>query len=210
MNPVIDVYSESGKRRIYVGRLFRVKSGFEFQYSPEWLENEKTFQLGEDMPLGSEILKFTRFPKSLSDRIPPRSSTNYNRYCEESGISTSENDEMILLGTIGHKGPSSFVFELSDELDRNKVVLEKLQSFRPQFALRDLASLFGVSHASIQRVLRGDTSGAVYSLIEITLLHKQAFLFAVNNAKALTDEMRNDLLIWSTNYLQSDYSKSSP
>ena len=208
MSNIIDVYSESGKRRAYVGCLTRVKSGYIFQYSLEWLEYDKSFQLGDDIPLGSETLKFKKFPKSLLDRIPPKSSTNYKRYCSERGISTSENDKMILLGTIGHKGASSFVFELSDKLDRKNMVLEKLSSLMQRFTLRDLACLFGVSHGSIQRVFKGDASGAIYSLLEITLLNRQAFLFRVEIARTLTDKMRNDFFCWGMKSIEADYQRS--
>ena len=208
MSNIIEVYSESGKRRAFVGRFARVKSGYIFQYSTEWLNNDKAFQLGDDIPLGSETLKFKKFPKSLLERIPPKTSTNYKRYCKERGISTSENDQMILLGTIGHKGASSFVFELSDEFDRKNKVLEKLNSLMQTFTLRDLAYLYGVSHGSIQRVLKGDTSGAIYSLLEITLLNRQAFFFRVDIARSLTDKMRNDFFHWGMEFIEADYQRN--
>lgn len=70
------------------------------------------------IPLGSDLDLCTKnhFPKNklfsvFSHRIPERSNSAYEDYCRLQGISIEEVNLIILLGTIGSRGQSSFVFE---------------------------------------------------------------------------------------------------
>jgi len=195
---IIRVFSETKRKRRFVGELLRTKQGFEFVYSDEWLNYDKAFDLGPDIPLSGKTYRFSNLPDSFKTRIPPKSSENYKRYCEERGISSQETDVMILLGTIAHKGPSSFVFELSDELEKNQIVKDRIHSLLKVVSLRDLATLFQIPVSSMSRFIHNDISKAssLYKLIEICLLSPEAFLIKISQAQALVDPVRSELKKW--------------
>jgi hypothetical protein len=110
----LDVFSEGRKRRIYVGRLTysTEKEHYEFCYDLRYSNSKKAIPLGPELDLFKKIhvSKKKLFP-SLADRIPSKSNPAYEEYCRSQGISETERNPIILLGTIGRRGPSTFVFE---------------------------------------------------------------------------------------------------
>ena len=110
------VYLENENSRDRVGLLTRSADQFCFEYAPEYLNKTNIISLGPEMPLRKEkyLSKILFVP--FADRIPPKHNPAYPKYCESVKISVDEKDVFVLLSTLGHRGPSSFVFEgwLSD------------------------------------------------------------------------------------------------
>ncbi|OFZ54402.1 MAG: hypothetical protein A2428_16055 [Bdellovibrionales bacterium RIFOXYC1_FULL_54_43] len=111
----LDIYSEVRKRRVYVGRLsFEADNDlYIFRYDPRYAASRTAIPLGPELDLFKKAHTSKRgklFP-SLQDRIPSRENPAYVEYCRSQGISQNEKNPIILLGTIGRRGPSTFVFE---------------------------------------------------------------------------------------------------
>jgi HipA-like protein len=193
----IDVYCELRTRRMKVGQLIRDDEGYSYQYSENWLNFEGSFDLGPDLPLSNKVFRSKKLPESFASRIPSRDSANYARYCEERGISVEERDEMVLLKTIGHKGPSSFVFEENFEIEDMKIVTNRLDSMKENFSLRTLKILFNISMGSLQKILAKEYGGPSFQLIEVCLIEKSAFDFKLSRAHELGDETRLQLRQWA-------------
>ena len=107
----IDIYAEFGKSRIYVGRLDKTGGKFQFSYDRKYLKSKKKLSLGPEFPLTKRQFFSDSLFNSFKDRIPSKENQAYTEYCDKFGISSDENNELILLATIGSRGPSSFVFE---------------------------------------------------------------------------------------------------
>ncbi len=188
---VIEVYAETKTTRTHVGTLSRNKEGYLFYYADSWLKNPKAIEVGPDIPLSSEKTKSRMMPESFRSRIPKRDSTNYEEYCLERGIDLAEDDEMILLGHIGQKGASTFVFELSDEIERKAAAKKRLKQLLDELSLRDAAAFFGVSHTTIASIANEtDESGPGYRYIETVLLVEEAFFYCLRTALGLTEDTR--------------------
>lgn len=138
----LDVFSEGRKRRIYVGRLTysTEKDHYEFRYDPRYSNSKSAIPLGPELDLFKKVhvSKKKLFP-SLADRIPSKSNPAYEEYCRSQGISQTEKNPIILLGTIGRRGPSTFVFEpvFSNEFSAADIILfrKQLRLSRNEFSL---------------------------------------------------------------------------
>jgi len=116
--------------------------------------------LPSGIPLGPD-LPYSRLPiesesgklfGTILDRIPSKENPAYPDYCYSQGISPDEKNLIILLATIGRRGPSSFVFEpvfipLED-------TVEELKQFRRDLELTryDFAMAFGFAEITIDKV----------------------------------------------------------
>src|SRR5262249_387222 len=95
------------------------------------------------------------FP-TLADRIPDKSNPAYKDYCRSQGISTTEKNPIILLGTIGKRGPSSFIFE---PVYRTEFGPRDVTNLRKKLGItqHDLAEAFDISKVTLQRIESGDS-----------------------------------------------------
>ena len=141
--------AEGRKRRAFVGVLTFVPAEnlYRFEYDEKYFRSKGAIPLGPELNLAQKAHlsnPAALFP-SLTDRIPDRANPAYADYCASQGISVDEQNPIILLGTIGRRGPSSFVFESvfisADE------VLGKFKNFRQELDLSiyDLAQAFDIS-----------------------------------------------------------------
>lgn len=197
----LEVYCELRSTRVNVGRLARTKNGYDFTYSISWLEFAGSFEIGPDLPLSRATLNFKKIPQSFASRIPPRTSSNYVRYCEERGISPNENNDFVLLTTIGHKGPSSFVFEEDFASTDREITRIRLSSLRENFSVRAIATLFNISKGSLQKILDDQISGPSFQLIEICLIERPSFQHKLRRAHGLSDETRSNMKKWGETYI---------
>lgn len=98
------------------------------------------------------------FPAFI-DRIPERSNPAYASYCKSQGISPNEKNLIVLLGTIGKRGPSSFVFEqvYEDEFDPAAVT-----AWREALGIsqHDFAEAFDISKVTLQKIEAGESRDA--------------------------------------------------
>jgi HipA-like protein len=111
----LEVFSENRRRKRHVGILtFDVETRvYQFAYDIGYLKSRSAIPIGPDLPLKKrthQSAKGKLFAAFL-DRIPSKQNPAYVEYCEAQGISPDEKNPIILLGAIGRRGPSTFVFE---------------------------------------------------------------------------------------------------
>lgn len=180
----IDVYAEFGKSRILVGRLNKIKDKFQFTYNRKYLMSKKKLSLGPEFPMTKMRFYSDSLFNSFKDRIPSKENPAYSEYCEKFGISSDENNELVLLATIGSRGPSSFVFEPVFDFEFTAVDLAAFRK-KLKLSIRDFAILFDFSYATVNKIENGKMSGRdILKRVEIYALFKEAALFEIERNKA--------------------------
>jgi hypothetical protein len=175
------VFLEKRKTRIYVGKLTFLKNSnlFEFTYEKHYLYAKNIISLGPEFPLTKQVHRSSTLFPSLQDRIPSRKNPAYPEYCQAAGIDPDESNPLILLATIGKKGPSSFVFE---PLYEDLFSKEDLINFRLELGLttREFALCFDLTQAALMRIEKGNSSGkALLKRIEIYQRFPEVALFFI-------------------------------
>jgi HipA-like protein len=154
----LNIFHESRKRRVLVGELIydNKNDTYEFIYDKNYAHSKKAIPISPDLSLFKlrhQSEKGKLFP-SFIDRIPDKSNPAYDDYCKAQGISSDEKNPIILLGTIGKRGPSGFIFELvySNEFDARDIISLREQLHISQY---DLATAFDISKTTLQRIESG-------------------------------------------------------
>ncbi len=154
----LQIFHEGRKRRIFVGELtYNKKSNrFELVYDKRYARSKNAIPIGPELSLFKlhhESEKNKLFP-SMQDRIPDKSNPAYEDYCHSQGISPSEKNPIILLGSIGKRGPSSFIFEAvyRSNFDPNEIT--KLRN-ELGISQHDLAKAFEIKKSTLQRIEAG-------------------------------------------------------
>ena len=193
----IAIFLEKRKTRQYVGKLLYSKKDrvFELIYDKDYLYAKNAIPLGPELPLTRAIHRSARLFPSFQDRIPSQENPAYPDYCKATGISPDENDPIILLGTIGKKGPSSFIFEPFYETQFSK---EDLRAFRENLGLtiREFALCFDLSPAALIRIETGQSSGReLLKRIEIYKKFPEVALFEIQrHGGAISSSKKNGVL----------------
>ena len=158
MNLVLEVYLEKRASRVKVGSLRKEANSFVFEYDKKYIYLSNAIPIGPDIPLTKRIHKTKKLFPSFVDRIPSQQNPAYVEYCKKFNISENEKNEIILLATIGHKGPSSFVFELLNEREYSNF---DYMNFRKelQLSLRDFSALFQISLSTLQKLEKMSSYG---------------------------------------------------
>ena len=144
----VTVFLEKRKTRIRVGVLTKKNDQFIFTYDDQYFKASHVLPLGPEFPLTQkQFLSKHLFP-SFEDRIPSLRNPAYPEYCQAMGIAPNEKNPMILLSTIGRKGPSSFIF--APFFDRS-ITGKDLLKFRTHLNLssREFAKVFEFSQATL-------------------------------------------------------------
>ena len=151
----LHIFHESKKRRVFVGQLvYKPEEDiYEFTYDIKYSRSKKAISIGPEFSitqLHHHSEKGKLFP-SLIDRIPSKANPAYKDYCESQGISPNENNSIVLLGSIGKRGPSSFVFE---PVYQNKFGPVEIKNFRNQLKItqHDFAAAFDINKLTLQRI----------------------------------------------------------
>ena len=177
----VDVYFERYTSREYVGRLTYQKKQFIFNYDDTYLYNKKrVLAIGPDLPCTQKMYSSKQLFMSFEDRIPSRQNPVYAEYCQMAGISPEEKDPLVLLSTIGQKGPSSFIFT---PFYGDTFTKDDLKAFRKRLKLsiRDFAKLFDFSPVTIHRIESGKSSGKdTLKRVELYYLFPQVALYEVS------------------------------
>lgn len=155
-NPTkLHIYHESRKRRTFVGELIynTEKDKYILIYDKQYAKSKNAIPIGPELELiklRHQSEKGKLFP-SFIDRIPDKNNPAYKDYCETEGISPTEDNPIILLGTIGKRGPSSIIFEpvYSDEFKSEDII-----KFREvlQLTQYDLAEAFDIQEQTLRRI----------------------------------------------------------
>jgi DNA-binding transcriptional regulator YiaG len=94
----------------------------------------------------SELMK-----TAISTLIPSRSNPAYKDYCISQGISPNEKNLIVLLGTIGKRGPSSFIYVTAYK--QNEFSIKNVTLFRKKLQLtqHDFAQALDISMSNLQK-----------------------------------------------------------
>src|SRR5690606_29078874 len=113
-------------------------------YQHSYLLKKNAIPLGPEFPLTQERFTSRKLFPSFEDRIPSKKNPAYPEYLHQFELDPEESDPIVLLSTIGRRGPSSFVFEpvRADAADRID-----LATFRKSLGLtiREFAAVFDTS-----------------------------------------------------------------
>ena len=185
----VDVFLEKRKTRLHVGFLSLVHGNFVFSYCKAYFKAKNIIPLGPEFPLTQKKFSSEKLFPSLEDRIPSQQNPAYSEYCAQMGIDPNEQDPMILLSTIGQKGPSSFVF---NPIFERTITAKNLIEFRQFLGLttREFASVFEFSQSSLNAFERQRSPGKdILKRIEILLdFHEVALEFLLLNRGYITHE----------------------
>lgn len=198
----VDVYLEKRKTRKYVGRLSKMDTSFIFIYDDSYIYNDRSIPLGPDLPFTNKKYISNKLFPTFEDRIPSKKNPAYPEYCKMVGIDPSENDELILVATLGQKGPSSFVFTpVYDNTITNKEII----NFRKhlQLTVREFSEIFDIASSTVYRIEKNLTSGKdALKRLEIYMNFPEVALYEIkkngnkiNEKKKLMLEkiLKNDL-----------------
>lgn len=154
----IEVYLERRRSRPFVGLLTKDEMGFLFEYDEGYLRSRTAISMGPEMPLTRKTYRSETLFIPFEDRIPSRENPAYPEYCAATGIDVNEKNPLILLSTIGKRGPSSLIFEAHY---KDSFSSEDLLLLRKELGLsvREFARCFDLSHAAVTRVEKGQSSG---------------------------------------------------
>lgn len=151
----LQVFHEGRKRRVFVGELIynAQKDIFEFNYDKKYAYAKSSIPIGPELSLLKmhyQSEKGKLFP-SFIDRIPSKDNPAYTDYCQSQGISPKEKNLIILLGAIGKRGPSSFIFE---PVYCSKFDITDIKKFRDQLDItqNDFAKAFDVKEITLSRI----------------------------------------------------------
>lgn len=186
----VDVFLERFQTRQHVGVLDRDHQKFRFGYDDTYLKAKNILPLGPEFPLTrKEFTSDTLFP-SLADRLPHPDNPAYVDYCTTAGVAVTVKDPIILLATIGKRGPSSFVFEPQYE---ESFSFEECEKWRKQMGLsmQDFANLFDVSLSILQKMKADTSSGKeILKKIELAFKVKEAFFYFYEKNKKFLHQHR--------------------
>lgn len=191
----VDIFLERLETRMYVGRLERMSEGFHFSYQNSYLKEKSIISLGPEFSLAQKEFFSKDLFKSMEDRIPDSDNPAYSAYCNEFGIPTTLKDPLILLATIGRRGPSSFIFEPVYE---REFTFECFDRYRKKLglSLNDTALLFDVSLSALNKINSGNSSGKeILKRLEIYYLFKNVLKMQIQrNGKLLHSQKLKNLL----------------
>lgn len=187
----VSVYLQRKKSREHVGELSQRDFQFIFTYDNIYIYKNNAIALGPDLPLRSQEFIANSLWESFLDRLPSKKNPAYPEYCQMVGINPSEKNLLVLLSTLGHKGPSSFIFVPVYQETFNK---ETVIDFRKKLNLsvREFGDLFDFSPATIHRIETNKTSGKdAMKRLEIYYYVPEAVLYELKkNGFKISDEKR--------------------
>ncbi len=179
------IYLEKKKAKVLVGTLERKNSRYLFTYDDKYFYSNDPMELGPELPLKKKQYTSKKLFNFFLDRLPKRKNAAYADYCEQVEIDVNEKDEMVLLSTLGTKGPSSFVIESVQE---NIITSKHLKDFRHRLnlSMRDFANLFDISLSTIQRIENDKTSGKeVLKRLELYIKFPEVARYEILKNKAI-------------------------
>ena len=200
----LKIYHESRKRRTFVGELIynQTKNRYELIYDEHYAHSKNAIPISPDLDLFKlrhQSEKGELFPVFI-DRIPDRSNPAYNDYCKAQGIFPNEDNPIILLGTIGNRGPSSFIFEADYYCPVGLIDIINLRE-ELKITQNDLAKAFDISKTTLQRMETG------IRLDLSTLKHMQIMLtfpeVALWQLKQTGNRVHKDVLTKLIKYFES-------
>lgn len=190
----ISVFSQTKSKRDYVGRLWRENGRFHFEYDRRYQRHKGAVGLGPEFPLHQKNFSNVEIFPSLADRIPSRQNPAYPDYCAQWGIDVEESDPIVLLRTIGRRGPSTFIFESTIQIVNGNTI----QKFREQHGLnqREFAALLGLPQFTVGKLEKGLVrSIPIMTYVEICMEVPQALKWLVEKRGQYIHDEKCDKII---------------
>jgi len=106
----VNIFLEKRRTRLHVGILKQENAKLVFTYDENYFKAKNIIPLGPEFSLTQREFSSEKLFPSLEDRLPSPQNPAYPEYCLAMGIDLKERNPIILLSTIGRKGPSSFIF----------------------------------------------------------------------------------------------------
>lgn len=167
----LNIFHEGRKRRIFVGKLIYKKKSqqYELIYDKGYVYSENAIPLGPEFSLFKlhHISEKGKLFPSFNDRIPSKNNPAYKDYCLAQGISLNESNPIILLGFIGKRGPSSFIFE---SVYSSGFSTEDIKILRNKVGItqHDLAMALDINRTTLARLETGKSQDSnTLKMIEI-------------------------------------------
>lgn len=156
----INIFSQTNRSRVLVGELYKENGKFHFQYNPEYQKLKTAIELGPEFELWKNHFESKQLFPSLENRIPSKLNPAYKDYCKQWSISEDEDDEMILLSTIGRRGPSSFIFEKDEDFSFDA---DEVKKFRKELnlSMKEFEDLFELPHSTLIRLENGKSKNKI-------------------------------------------------
>jgi hypothetical protein len=104
---------------------------------------------------------------------------------------------MVLLGTIGHMGASSFVFEIDHSKEREEKVLNTIKKIVDALSYDIVAAGFGVNKTGLYKLVGGQVkpeNSGIYDLLELCIFNRQAAVWKIKQSLLLPDLTKNKLI----------------
>lgn len=206
----LHIFHESRKRRIYVGELSynEEKDRYELIYDKKYAHSKNAIPISPDLSLFKlrhQSKKSSLFP-SFIDRIPDKSNPAYEDYCRIQKISPNEKNLIILLGSIGKRGPSSFIFEPVYNCEFDSADITKLRK-KLEITQHDLAEAFDISKTTLQRIEAGVSHDfSTLKRIQILLEFPDVALWQLRQTGS---RVHKDVLFKLTKHFESTDSNST-
>lgn len=195
----VQVFLEIKKSRLFVGKLSQKTKKetlyFRFQYDPLYMSNPFAIPVGPELLLTSEEYESPILFPSFQDRIPSTENIAYADYCNIMGISEQEQNPLVLLSTIGRKGPSSFIFA---PLFKEDFSIEDLKAYQKQLELttEEFSVLFDTPLLTLQKMESKQISGKeILKRIKIYQKFPEIALYEIlKRSGILTMEKKRNLI----------------
>jgi HipA-like protein len=164
----VDVFLELKRTREYVGQLTFAEGKYVFIYNDKYLDSANAIPLGPEIPLTQKRYTAEKLFEAFEDRLPSKQNPAYPEYCQMFGIDSNEDNKLILLATIGRKGPSSFIFEPNWGVTFTS---KDLKDFRLSLGLSTREFAYCFSQAAIVRIENNQTDG--HTILKYTELYSK-------------------------------------
>ena len=166
----LEVYSETSRKRIFVGVLSydEERDQYRFMYDKKYLASSGAIPLGPEIGFTKQThwSKGKLFP-SFAERIPSKANPAYKEYCKSQGIAPTERNPIVLLTTIGRRGPSTFVFE---SIPLSSFDHKSLAKFRKDLglSLREFSIAFSINLLTLHHLEKGSSKNvSLLKLIQV-------------------------------------------
>ena len=206
----LEVYSETRRKRVLVGTLIRVRESnqFKFTYDRKYLDSSGAIPLGPELGFSRQVhasRKGALFP-SFIERIPSQSNPAYEEYCRSQGIAPDEKNPIVLLTTIGRRGPSTFVFEPVPAVVSSS---QDIAKFRKDLdiPLRDFSLAFDINLPTLQKLETGKSKSA--SLTKLIDVYRKFPAVALWQLEITGRKIHHDTLEKLQDYFQRMLDKSA-
>jgi HipA-like protein len=191
----LEVYSEIRKSKTFVGTLKydSKQKKYIFDYDRKYIISKSAIPVGPELPLSKlhHIAKGGDVFPSLLDRIPEKENAAYEDYCLAQGIFPKEKNPIVLLSTIGRRGPSTFVFE---PVYLGPDIAQHLKDFRKalSLSLREVSAAFDVNLLTLYKIEKGKSKDkGTLRLLTIYFTFPKVALWQLNLSRR---KLHKDLL----------------